>query len=117
LIRYRLRCDVVRPQWVRAMLESPSVRARIESLAASSAGQHNLSLGKLNPLEIPVPAVEVQDESLARLSELEAAMERLNKEIVSAHVRGTNLRRSLVAAAFCGRLTTAAEMLEELESA
>lgn len=57
LIRYQLRLDRVIPEWAQAMLRSPQVRFKIEKLAASSAGQHNLSLGKLNPLELPVPSL------------------------------------------------------------
>ena len=111
LIRYRVRGDVVRPAWVQAMLGTPQVRRKIEPLAASSAGQHNLSLAKLNPLEIPVPSLEEQDASLAHLREVEEGIASLRSGIRRARARSTALRRSLLAAAFSGPLTaeTAAE--------
>lgn len=105
LIRYQFRPDRVMPEWVQAMLSTPQVRARIEALAASSAGQHNLSLGKLNPLEIPVPSLDVQAAGLSRFTGLNDQIRRLRNELAAAQSRSGNLRRSVLAAAFSGRLT------------
>lgn len=105
LIRYRLREDLVRPSWVNAMLGSPRVRARIESLAASSAGQHNLSLGKLDPLELPVPSLDVQDAGLRRLASLDEEIGRARSALKVAQARAVGLRHALLGAAFSGRLT------------
>lgn len=115
LIRYQLRRDLVMPEWVQSMLSTPQVRARIEKLAASSAGQHNLSLGKLNPLELPVPTLDVQAARLSRLADLEDQVSRLQVELSTAQSRGANLRRSLLAAAFSGRLTGDASDQSEAE--
>lgn len=108
LIRYRVRQDLVRPRWVYAMLSTPQIRGRIESLAASSAGQHNLSLGKLDPLELPVPSLAVQDAGLHYLAGIDAERSRLSAAITDARRRATVLRSSLLAAAFSGRLTATA---------
>jgi len=105
LIRYRLRGDLVRPSWVQAMLSTPQVRRKIEPMAASSAGQHNLSLAKLDPLELPVPSLEQQDAGLARFREVEEMVAVLRSEISRARSHSTALRRSLLAAAFSGQLT------------
>lgn len=107
LIRYRLREDVVRPAWVQTMLSTPQVRRKIEPLAASSAGQHNLSLAKLDPLQLPVPSLEQQDAHLARLREVEAQITALRVDIDRGRKRAAALRRALLAAAFSGRLTGA----------
>jgi type I restriction enzyme, S subunit len=104
LIRYQLRPGRVIPEWVQAMLSAPQVRAKIERLAASSAGQHNLSLGKLNPLEIPVPGLDVQAARLSRLTGLDDQIQRLRNELSAAQSRAGNLRRSLLAAAFADEL-------------
>lgn len=104
LIRYQLRRDLVVPEWVHAMLSTPQVRTRIVALAASSAGQHNLSLGKLNPLEIPVPTLDIQDAGLRRLAELDDQITRLRNELNAAQFRAGSLRRSVLAAAFAGEL-------------
>jgi type I restriction enzyme S subunit len=105
LIRYQLRSDRVIPEWVQAMLSTPQVRAKIERLAASSAGQHNLSLGKLDPLELPVPALEVQAAHLSHLADIEDEVDRLRVELSAAQARGVNLRQSILTAAFSGRLS------------
>ena len=73
-------------------------------MAASSAGQHNLSLGKLNPLEIPVPSLRVQDAGLRRLADLRADMSRLRSTISTSRSRTARLRAALLNAAFNGRL-------------
>ncbi len=105
LIRYRLNTDLVRPEWVQAMLSAPQVRRKIEPLAASSAGQHNLSLAKLNPLELPVPSLEEQDSGLARLADLREISGRMRADLEAAGRRCGALRRAVLAAAFSGRLT------------
>jgi type I restriction enzyme S subunit len=106
LIRYRFRADVVRPAWVQAMLSAPQIRAQIKRLAASSAGQHNLSLAKLNSLEIPVPPMEVQDARLSELVDIQQSLARIRQAIADAKVRKDGLRRSLLYAAFSGQLTS-----------
>lgn len=105
LIRFRLDSTQVQPEWVRLMLDRPSARAVLESLAASSAGQHNLSLGKLNPIEIPVPPFSLQAVLLKDWHERAAATLRLGKAIQDAALRAAKLRRAVMAAAFSGLLT------------
>ncbi|MEX0159797.1 MULTISPECIES: restriction endonuclease subunit S [unclassified Microbacterium] len=114
LIRYRLRSDLVRPQWVHAMLSTPQLRLRIEKLAASSAGQHNLSLGKLDSLAIPLPTLAEQDRLLDSFSSLDADRRRFSNAIASARLRSTALRRSLLLAAFSGRLTGSSTEMSEV---
>lgn len=117
LIRYRLRVDAVRPPWVHAMLSTPQARQALESLAASSAGQHNLSLAKLNPLTIPVPSLREQDTALSRLNEIGSHTGALLHEINVIGQRTTALRRAVLAAAFSGKLTghrTDDEVIEEM---
>ena len=105
LIRYRVDGRRVRPKWVQAMLNTPQLRQVIESLAASSAGQHNLSLGKLDRVVIPVPSLDSQDRLLQRLAEFDSEIDRLRASMEAATVRAGRLRESLLAAAFEGRLT------------
>jgi type I restriction enzyme S subunit len=112
LIRYQLRADQVRAKWVHTMLGTPQVRARIESMAASSAGQHNLSLGKLNSLELPVPSFAVQDAGLERLTKIKSDLTRLSLQIARARIRAEGLRTALLDAAFSGRLTHGASDVE-----
>lgn len=117
LIRYRVDTARICPEWLHVMLGSPRLRAEIERLAASSAGQHNLSLSKLDGLLIPTPSIEDQEAGLARLAVFDDHANALRKVLEETLLRGENLRRSLLAAAFSGRLTdTAADMSDAKET-
>jgi type I restriction enzyme S subunit len=105
LIRYRVDPTRVLPEWVHAMLSSPKSRVLLERLAASSAGQHNLSLGKLDSVPIPLPPLHQQASHLRRLAELTGELSRLAHTSRVASKHSARLRRSILAAAFSGRLT------------
>lgn len=115
LIRYRVDTARVRSEWLHTMLASPNLRAEIERLAASSAGQHNLSLGKLDGLLIPTPSLQDQDAGLARLAEFDDQAGAMRKVLEETARRGEKLGRSLLAAAFSGRLSGSARELPEAE--
>jgi type I restriction enzyme, S subunit len=117
LIRFRLDPSQIRPQWTRVMLGTPSVRRVLEAMAASSAGQYNLGLKKLNGVAIPCPPMEDQDRLLASFDEQEWALGSLTRSLAERRVKAQSLRRSLLAAAFSGRLTghsSDMEMVEEM---
>lgn len=105
LIRYKLDVARLRPQWVHLMMQTPATRRLMESLAASSAGQYNLSLSKLNRVAVPVPTLDEQDRLLARFRSVEECVGRLRGELAGLDARGKGLRQSLLTAAFEGRLT------------
>jgi len=115
LIRFRLDPPQVRPQWTRVMLGTPSVRRVVEAMAASSAGQYNLGLKKLNGVTIPCPTIEDQDRLLARFDEQEWALDSLTPSWAEGKSKAQSLRRSLLAAAFSGRLTGRSSDLEVAE--
>lgn len=104
LIRYKLDPRRVRAPWASLMLSSPEVRATLEAFAASSAGQYNLGLAKLNRVRIPVPALAAQDQVLAQVHEQHHATSRLAVHVQRAQAQGDCLRSALLAAAFSGRL-------------
>jgi type I restriction enzyme S subunit len=117
LIRYRVNPSKVVPRWVHFALESPDVRARIERMAASSAGQHNLGLKKLDSLLLPCPSIELQSAKLIRLQEIADSRAQLASAIETAQKGATALRQAVLAAAFSGKLTghqTDQEVIEEL---
>lgn len=117
LIRYKLDVARLRPQWIHLMMRTPGSRRLLESMAASSAGQYNLSLSKLDRVAVPVPTLDEQDRLLVRSRGIEEAAGRLDRDLTSAHLRRTALRRSLLTAAFAGRLTSRAtddEVVQEL---
>jgi len=112
LIRFKIDPSQARPQWVRVMLGTPSSRRVLESMAASSAGQYNLGLKKLNSVLIPCPPLEEQDRLLAKLDGNERAHTSLTRSLDTAGKRAYALRRTLLAAAFSGRLTARSSDME-----
>lgn len=105
LIRYRLDRSRALPRWVHLMLERPEGRRQLESLAASSAGQYNLGLKKLNGVEIPLPTVAEQRARIETYTEVAGHTGPLASVLVASRGRSDALRRSLLTAAFSGRLT------------
>ncbi len=105
LIRYRFDERRVLPSWVHFALETPSVRTHLERQAASSAGQHNLGLKKLDAVRIPCPELDIQRASMARIIEQSEGIAALQRCLRASQRRSAWLRRGLLAAAFSGQLT------------
>lgn len=99
--------DVVLPEYLEAVWNSPQNRAKLTNVASSSSGLHTLSVSKLKQLSIPVPSIGRQHELVAAVSEVREAGRRLSGSIATAVARKGALQRSLLAAAFSGRLTGA----------
>ncbi len=74
-----------------------------------------MGLKKLNGIEIPCPSLETQDRLLAQASETEWATTSLLTAVNDARRRAQALRRSLLDAAFSGRLTGRASDMEFVE--
>lgn len=87
------------------MFRAPSSRAQLESLAASSAGQYNLGLGKLNQVNVPSPPLTLHDGFTRRVASVEDQIDRLRGGIELMRKRREVLKASLLAAAFAGQLT------------
>jgi type I restriction enzyme S subunit len=115
LIRFQFDSSLVDPRWVNLVMNDSSIRREVESLAASSAGQYNLSLAKLNGLVIPVPDPTEQSKILRQMREMESARKRLIDGLSDARRRGKQLRRALLATAFSGQLTGAASDSDRIE--
>lgn len=103
LIRYRLRADVD-PHYLCAVMSAPSTRRVLEGLAATTAGQYNLSVSKLDSVPVPLPSVEEQRRLVDGRSEGLVGTAHLANELLAAERRAASLRRSILAAAFAGQL-------------
>jgi type I restriction enzyme S subunit len=93
--------DGLRP-WVRLVLDANYTKLR--RLAAGGV-QPNLNLSVVRAIQIPIPRAEIRDKLLAQRVELDEAHSRLRAQLDAAQRRGNSLRRSLLAAAFSGKLT------------
>ncbi|NYG54356.1 restriction endonuclease subunit S [Nocardioides perillae] len=90
-------------RWVRLVLDANYTRVR--RLAAGGV-QPNLNLSIIKAIEVPIPKADLRGELLAERRELDEQSRRLRADLAAAQSRGRSLRRSLLAAAFSGRLTT-----------
>jgi type I restriction enzyme, S subunit len=77
----------------------------------------SISLTKIRQMPLPVPPKDIQREIVEQLDDRLQACDRLAVNVAEARARAGTLRRSLLAAAFAGRLTgrsTDVEMVEEM---
>lgn len=88
--------------WVRLILD-----ANYTGLRRLGAGgvQPNLNLSLIKAIEVPLPDAETRSMLISDFTLIDEARVRMNEELLSAQRRGADLRRSLLAAAFSGRLT------------
>ncbi|MDN6679894.1 MAG: restriction endonuclease subunit S, partial [Yaniella sp.] len=115
LIRYQLNSDRVEAPWVHYMMRRPQARVEIEWLAASSAGQHNLSLTKLDKIQVPLPDLPTQRELIATYESKLDGPRRLVESAGLARRRATLLRRAVLTAAFSGNLTSSTSSINWVE--
>lgn len=98
--------------WVRLILDANYTGLR--RLAAGGV-QPNLNLSLIKAIEVSVPPADTRRMLISRITRIDEARERMKEELLSAQRRGTNLRRSLLKAAFSGRLTGAKSDLSAAE--
>ena len=116
LIRARFAEDV-NPHWASFVINSLYGRAYVDSVLSQQVGQANVNGTKLRAFPLPVPPRGAQDQLVAWLREQDQAAHRIDAELERSIAQIEALRRSLLAAAFTGRLTGRAsdeEVVQEL---
>ncbi len=103
LIRVRFG-SAVNPMWASRVINSPLGRQFVSSVVSQQVGQANVNGSKLRAFPLPVPPRAEQDAIVAGLTELDDAAGRLKAQLEIAGARSGALRRSLLGAAFSGRL-------------
>ncbi|MGB7357811.1 MAG: restriction endonuclease subunit S [Mycobacterium sp.] len=90
--------------WIRLVLD-----ANYNAMRRMAAGgvQPNLNLSLVRSIEVPIPPEPYRDDWLSRLAEIDTTRRRLAQGLQQAQARGEQLRRTILAAAFSGRLTSA----------
>jgi type I restriction enzyme S subunit len=114
LIRVRPNALLSAP-YLEAVWNSPQNRRELTDLASSSSGLHTLSVSKLKSLKLPLPTLDRQRELVAQVQDIRDRRRRLDAELALAASRTQHLRRSLLTAAFSGRLTGRATDVETVE--
>ncbi len=117
LIRVRFGQEV-NPAWANMVINSPAGRRYVKSVASQQVGQANVNGTKLKAFPLPLPPpLDEQSRRVRAYEEVVGSRERLRHQIADSMVRAAALRRSLLTAAFSGRLTNpSSELVEELES-
>ncbi len=98
----------VNPEWLWRALQSPSARRQITASATGTKdSMRNISQVALRQVLLPKVGESMQSDALNAFAAVAMSTNRLRTEIDSFRVRLGILRRSLLADAFSGRLTSA----------
>jgi type I restriction enzyme S subunit len=103
LIRLRA-VDLDLARYLHLAITSHYGRAFIEANAASSAGQHNVSMTTLQQMSVPLPPTDEIAAILECCSERLSQIEALEAEVARGLARATRLRQSILKSAFEGHL-------------
>ena len=91
-------------RWMVTVMLSGYGRRWIETRAASSAGQHNISLSTLLTMPVPLPALDEQCAGLALLDDAQEQVADQQSAITHALAQAGAQRQNLLRAAFAGEL-------------
>lgn len=104
LLRFRLVETSFFPLWIAAYLASQGGRAFIETNAASSAGQHNVSLTLIHGMPVPLPPFAEQERIVAEVERRLSVVEEIEAQVAANLQRAERLRQAILARAFAGKL-------------
>jgi type I restriction enzyme S subunit len=106
LIRFRLLDDESLSAWVLAYWQSHSSRLWIESKAATSAGQHNISMSVLATAPVPLPSVADQRRIVTEVHRRLSLLLETEAQVDANLQRSERLRQSVLSKAFSTLPTT-----------
>ena len=104
LIRLRLDSRVVSPEYAQLMLHHLRTGGSLIDLARTTAGQYNVSLGRLRSARIPVPPLPEQRRIVAYLDNLQAKVDALKRLQAETATELDALLPSILDRAFRGDL-------------
>lgn len=104
LIRFRLLGDVTLMGWTATVWGSHYVRKWMDANAASSAGQHNISMGKLENLALPLPPLPEQTYIVSEVERRLSVLDNLEATVTAELKRAEATRQSVLHRAFTGGL-------------
>lgn len=106
----------VEPAFLHAALRAPRTRAQISALATGTKdSMRNISQAALLKVMVPNLPGDAQVKAIDKIESLGASLEHIRSELADAVARSGALRRSLLSAAFAGRLSPS--RVEDLEMA
>ncbi|WP_156448658.1 restriction endonuclease subunit S [Mycobacterium sp. NAZ190054] len=116
LLRF-VACDRVLPEFALLVFRRHMRAGRFKRESRITTNIAHLSASRLKPIEFPIPDLTEQSEIVESAKRNFDAVARQRDELIRSRARAKQLRRSLLNAAFSGRLIdSSSEVLEELES-
>ncbi len=100
LIRFRLSSADCIPAWVSVVWQTSQMREWIEAHAATSAGQHNVSMTVLAKAVIPIPPAAEQTRIVAEVDRHLSTIREVEAEVGANLQRAQALRQATLAKAF-----------------
>lgn len=102
----RLRCvsQIYLYRWISSVLAAPTGRQWLEARAASSAGQHNISLSTLLTMPVPLPPMAEQTRALELLASNMEPCDEQEEAVKRSLNQAAAQRKNLLKAAFAGQL-------------
>ena len=116
LIRFRLLAAPSVPEWLGTVWNAPLIRRQIEGIAATSAGQYNVSMGGLSKLSMPLPPLPEQHRIVAEVERRLSVVAALEATVAANLARAGRLRQAVLKRAFEGRLVAQDESAEVLSA-
>lgn len=104
LIRLRLIPNAPLLRWVSLIWDTYHVRRWIETHAATSAGQYNISLGVLDGLAVPLPPLDEQEGIVEAVDDQLSVIDHLEVDLDDKRKSAQALRQSILRHAFTGQL-------------
>ena len=104
LLRFRFAYSETLPKWFHLSTTSQLGRSFIESNAASSAGQHNVSLKLIHGMPIPLPPLAEQRRIVAEVERRLSVIQQAEATVEAGLKRAERLLQSILKEAFAGRL-------------
>jgi len=104
LLRFRFMDAKLIPLWIHLYVSSTFGRRFIEGNAASSAGQHNISLSLMHRMPVPLPPLAEQHQIITDAEERLSVIAVAERQIEGDTQRAARLRQSILKRAFEGKL-------------
>ena len=104
LIRARVDRSRLRPKFLSLVWNSQVVRRQLESQARTTAGIYKVNQQMIERVALPIPSPDAQDEIVRNVDALQPSVEALQYAVTSTQRRIAELRKSVLTAAFSGRL-------------
>lgn len=102
--RVRLNPQVANPEWFSMLWNAPQVRDQIENLAKTTAGIWKVSQGDLTSVDLRVPSVAEQIETVRRIKMAFTAIGAIDAEVGRGINQLARLDQSILDKAFAGEL-------------